>query len=114
MSFLESIFGKPLPFITASEAQARLSGPKPPLLIDVREPSEFKMGHVAGAKLIPLGQLNRELNTLPKDRAILCFCQSGSRSSAATRQLLNAGYDATNIQGGLIGWQMARLPLKKN
>jgi rhodanese-related sulfurtransferase len=113
MSFLESLFGKPLPSITAAEAQAQLNGPKPPMLIDVREPSEFQMGHVAGAKLIPLGQLQRKLDTLPKDRPILCFCQSGSRSGAATRLLLTAGYNATNIQGGLIGWQMARLPLKK-
>jgi len=113
MNFLESIFGKPTPSVTVTEAQAQLAAAQPPLLIDVREPSEFQMGHVAGAKLIPLGQLQRNLDTLPKDRAILCFCQSGTRSSVATRQLISAGYNAINIEGGLYGWQSARLPLKK-
>ena len=87
--------------------------PHPPYLMDVREPGEFQNGHIEGVKVIPLGKLGNSLNKLPKDREILCVCQSGNRSSSAARLLIEAGYLAVNLNGGMFGWSRAGLPVKR-
>jgi rhodanese-related sulfurtransferase len=109
----EILFGKSVPSLSVAEANSRLQSQQPPVLIDVREPGEFQSGHIAGAKLIPLGKLGNSLNKLPKDRDILVVCQSGNRSSSGTRLLLEAGYQAINLTGGMFGWARAGLPIKK-
>lgn len=98
---------------SASEAQALIAGDQRPFILDVRQPEEFTSGHINGAKLIPLDQLQGRLAELPKDRAILCVCRSGSRSGSAARLLANAGYQAINLRGGMMGWQTAKLPVKR-
>lgn len=82
-------------------------------VLDVRQPEEFQAGHIDGAKLIPLNQLSKKLDTLPRDAEILCVCRSGSRSGAAVRQLTSTGFKAVNLSGGIMAWQRAGLPLKK-
>lgn len=82
-------------------------------VLDVRQPEEFQAGHIEGAKLIPLNQLPKKLDSLPRDTEILCVCRSGSRSGAAVRQLTSAGFTAVNLSGGVMAWQRAGLPLKK-
>jgi rhodanese-related sulfurtransferase len=99
--------------LSATDAKARLDSPDAPYILDVRQPEEFRAGHIAGAELIPLNELGRRLKELPKDREILCVCQSGSRSSVATRQLASAGYRTINLRGGMIGWQVAGYAVKK-
>jgi rhodanese-related sulfurtransferase len=99
--------------IHSSEAKNRIDGASPPFLLDVREPYEFKEGHIPGARLLPLGELESRLNELPVDREILVICRSGNRSGAATRQLIRAGYQAVNLNGGMIGWQRAGYPVKR-
>ncbi len=99
--------------IDVAEANTRLQSKPAPLLVDVREPDEFREGHVAGAKLIPLGQLGGRLKELPKDREILCICASGSRSSLAVRQLSGLGYKVVNVRGGMAAWFRAGLPVKR-
>ena len=99
--------------IKAAEARARIDGATPPFLLDVREPHEYREGHIAGARLIPLGELGRRLNELPRDRDILVICRSGNRSGAATRQLVQSGYRAINLSGGMIGWQRAGFPSRR-
>lgn len=81
--------------------------------MDVRQPHEFNQNHINGAKLIPLGELESRLNELPKDKKIICVCQSGNRSGSATKILLSAGYSAVNMKGGMLSWRSARLPVKK-
>jgi phage shock protein E len=83
------------------------------LVIDVRQPEEYREGHIAGSKLIPLGELNKRMNELPKDKEIICVCASGSRSQSATKLLIGAGFDAFNMDGGMYMWQRAKLPVKK-
>src|SRR6187431_3814271 len=62
-------------------------------LVDVRTPSEFAAGHIAGALNIPLQQLDSRLTELqPKDTAVVLYCRSGSRSGSAARMLRNAGF----------------------
>ena len=72
------------------------------LLLDVREPAELAMESVPGAVNIPLQQLRARLGELPRDREIHVFCRSGQRAYYATRILLQAGFAAKNISGGML------------
>jgi rhodanese-related sulfurtransferase len=85
-------------------AQA-LSGPNPPLLIDVRTSAEFAAGHIQGARLMPLSELGRRLGDLPKERPVVCVCRSGHRSGVAASQLRALGYPARNMAGGMLRWR---------
>jgi rhodanese-related sulfurtransferase len=113
MSFLSSLFGPPVSSIEAATAQAKLNEKPKPLVLDVREPSEYAAGHIAGSMSIPLGKLSSRMSELPKDREIICVCASGSRSGSAARCLLSNGYTVLNLSGGMSRWQRAGLPVKK-
>ena len=113
MNLLSSLFGSPLPSLDALELSEKLKNAKRPLVIDVRQPEEYSAGHIAGSKLIPLGELGKRVSELPKDKEIICVCASGSRSRSATKLLVNAGYNAFDMQGGMFMWQRAKLPIKK-
>jgi len=113
MSFLLNLFGPPLPSMDAVELSNRLKAGKRPLVLDVRQPDEYRTAHIPGSKLIPLGDLRRRLNELPKSREIVCVCASGNRSSSATKMLIDEGYDAINMNGGMVTWRQAKLEIKK-
>lgn len=113
MAFLSHLFGTPVPALSASELNEKLKDGKRPLVIDVREPDEYRQGHISGAKLIPLGELSRRLKELPKDNEIICVCASGSRSHSATKMLVEAGYPAINLNGGMFNWQRTGLAVKQ-
>ena len=113
MSLLSKLFGPPVPGIDAAAVQARLNEKPKPLVLDVREPSEYAAGHIAGSTLIPLHQLSSRMSELRQDREIICVCASGSRSGSAARQLASDGYHVLNLSGGMSRWQRAGLPIKK-
>lgn len=113
MNFFEMLFGKPISTIQALELNDRLKNGKRPVVIDVRRPDEYKTGHIVGAKLIPLNELNSHMKDLPRNREIICVCASGNRSSSATRMLVKAGFNAVNMKGGMNSWRQANLPVKK-
>jgi len=113
MELFSRMFGSPMPAMNVQELSEKLKDGKRPLVLDVREPEEYQAGHIAGAKLMPLGTLNQRVNELPKDTEIVCVCASGSRSSSATKMLISAGYAAVNMNGGMFTWQRAGLPVKK-
>ena len=71
-------------------------------LLDVRQPAELAVEHVPGAVNIPLPELRARLAELPRDREILVFCRSGQRAYYATRILLQNGFKARNIAGGML------------
>jgi len=71
-------------------------------LLDVREPPELAVEHVPGAVNIPLGQLRARLNELPRDREIHLICRSGQRAYTAARILLQNGYKARTLSGGML------------
>jgi len=71
-------------------------------LLDVREPLELAVEHAPGALNIPLGQLRARLGELPRDREILVICRSGQRAYSATRILLQEGFKARNLAGGML------------
>ncbi len=87
---------------------ARLStgGPEAPVVIDVRQASEFEAGHVPGSVHIGAGELPDTLDRLPHDRPIATICASGYRSSVAASLLRAAGFDrVVAVSGGLPDWQ---------
>jgi rhodanese-related sulfurtransferase len=71
-------------------------------LLDVRGPIELAVESIAGAVNIPLGQLRGRLDELPRDREILVICRSGARAYFATRMLLQNGYRARTLAGGML------------
>jgi NADPH-dependent 2,4-dienoyl-CoA reductase/sulfur reductase-like enzyme/rhodanese-related sulfurtransferase len=71
-------------------------------LLDVREPAELAVENVPEALDIPLGQLRARLGELPRDREIHVICRSGQRAYLATRILLQNGFKARNISGGML------------
>lgn len=84
------------------------------LVIDVREPYEYAESHAPGATLIPLGQLESRLSEIRthQNRPVVLFCRSGQRSARAQEILIRAGFTKTlNMQGGLIAWRQAGLPV---
>ena len=105
--------GSSVSAIDAAQAHARLRKEGAPYLLDVREPAEYREGHIAGALLIPLGELPTCLAELPRDREILCVCASGSRSGHAARLLASQGLQVVNLHGGMIGWLRAGFPIRQ-
>jgi rhodanese-related sulfurtransferase len=84
------------------------------LVLDVREPFEFAEGHVAGSVLVPLGTIAARVGDFPKDAPVYVFCRSGNRSLQAAQTLVDAGYtDVRNVEGGIIAWNNARLPVAR-
>jgi rhodanese-related sulfurtransferase len=98
-----------LPGVGPSEA-SDLAG-EGALLLDVREPEEWQAGHAPDVRHIPLGELERHLDELPRDRRLVLVCRSGHRSAHATAFLLEAGFDAANLEGGMVAWAAAGLPV---
>jgi rhodanese-related sulfurtransferase len=85
------------------------------LLIDVREPLEYRMEHIPGSMLLPLSYL--EAQHFPQvfaGVAVVLVCESGKRSWAAGRQLLLGGVDCRfcNLEGGIEAWKAAGLPVQ--
>jgi rhodanese-related sulfurtransferase len=73
-------------------------------LLDVRTQEEWDEYHVPNATLIPLDQLPNRLSEVPKDKEIVVICRSGNRSQEGRDILLNAGYTATSVTGGIKEW----------
>jgi rhodanese-related sulfurtransferase len=75
---------------------------KDAFLLDVREPIELAVENVPEAVHIPIGQLRARLGELPRDREIHVICRSGQRAYYATRILLQNGFKAKNVSGGML------------
>ncbi|HEX8767169.1 MAG TPA: adenylyltransferase/sulfurtransferase MoeZ [Jatrophihabitans sp.] len=93
--------------ITAAELKELLESGKPVELIDVREPAEWEIVSIPGAKLIPKDEILRgdALASLPQDRQIVMYCKTGVRSAETLAAVKNAGFsDAVHVQGGVTAW----------
>jgi len=87
-------------------------GPDVPLVIDVRQPSEFEAGHVPGALAIGAGDLPDRLDQLPRDRPIATICASGYRASVAASLLRAAGFERVSwVPNGVTSWEAAGFPV---
>jgi glyoxylase-like metal-dependent hydrolase (beta-lactamase superfamily II)/rhodanese-related sulfurtransferase len=83
-------------------------------IVDVREPDEFNgpLGHVEGAKLIPLGSLMNRAPEIDQHRPVVVVCRSGARSAQATLMLGKAGFEkVANLSGGMLRWRSQRFPV---
>ena len=89
---------------------------EPIQVIDVREPSEFGagLGHIAGARLIPLGALAERNAEIDPKRPVVTVCRSGARSAQATVLLQKAGHArVANLAGGMLRWRAEGLPFEQ-
>jgi rhodanese-related sulfurtransferase len=103
-----------VPGIDVTQLRQRLEAEPAPFLLDVREPWEYQEGHVPGARLIPLGELEQRVNEVPRDRPILAICHSGQRSLAAAGYLQHLGYNSvSNVDGGTAAWVERGYPVDK-
>jgi rhodanese-related sulfurtransferase len=84
-------------------------------IVDVREQVEFANGHIPGARLLPLGELDRRVAELDRSRPVVCVCASGKRSAQAMEKLAALGFNEVHqLDGGLMAWKQARFPLEKD
>jgi rhodanese-related sulfurtransferase len=118
LMLLWSLFGNRLRGIKdVNSAEAlQLINHKNALILDVRQESEYKSGHILNAKLIPLGSLAGRTGELERYRElpIVVVCRSGNRSASACATLGKLGFaQAYNLSGGVIAWQKSNLPLEK-
>jgi len=98
------------PLVSPSELYADLKIKPEMLVIDVREPREFRQGHVPQAQNIPLPVLMREIPRLPRHRGIVLVCRTSRRSRRAAQLLQAAGYQHIRIlDQGMVGWETAHL-----
>lgn len=92
------------------------------LIVDVREPDEYRAGHIPGALLIPRGTLEGAADRGTKYRvdplcdargraAVVVYCESGARSALAADTLTQMGFTAYNLAGGMILWEAEDLPV---
>jgi rhodanese-related sulfurtransferase len=87
---------------------------KAPLVVDVREPSEYAEGHIANAVNIPLRSLTENLDKIPTDKPALLYCTSGHRTAIAMTVLRVLGYDnISSFPPSIKGWTAAGEPLEK-
>jgi len=91
--------------VTPKELASELNAGKKILLLDVREPHEYEIVNIKGAKLIPLGELPERVNELDTADEIVAYCHTGGRSARATDFLRSLGYKKVrNLEGGVEGW----------
>jgi rhodanese-related sulfurtransferase len=97
--------GGPVAQVPAAEVPAEA------FVLDVREQDEWDAGHIPGALHIPLGDLQARYTQIGQDRPLYVICRSGRRSDQAAQALAGAGWDASNVSDGMIGWHAAGLPM---
>jgi phage shock protein E len=76
-------------------------------LLDVRTPAEYAAQAIEGSSLIPLQDLERRIDELPRDKEIVVYCRVGNRSAYACSHLARMGYSVKNLEGGIMLWNMS-------
>ena len=87
------------------------------ITLDVRTPGEFAEGHIEGAQLIDFqsGSFENDISALDKNATYAVYCRSGNRSGQAVKVMHDAGFhNVYNLNGGVIDWANAGLPLVNN
>jgi rhodanese-related sulfurtransferase len=102
--FLKNLFAPAGASISAGELADKLAAGDKLVVIDVREPSEYSTGHIAGSRNIPLGQIAGRAAEVPALGPVYLICRSGGRSGSAARQLAGHGCEAINVAGGMMAY----------
>ena len=85
-------------------------------LLDVRTKEEYEEGHIADALLVDFYSYNFEEQAtakLSKEKPVAVYCRSGRRSASAASKLVKLGYEVINLDGGILAWQRAKMPIAK-
>ncbi|MDQ4133168.1 MAG: rhodanese-like domain-containing protein [Actinomycetota bacterium] len=80
-------------------------------VVDVRFPNEWEAGRIHGARHVPLDQLEDRQDEIDPSRPVVTVCRSGTRSAQAADRLRDEGFDAENLDGGMLAWADAGLPV---
>ena len=100
--------------IISSEAKNLMAKNKQMFLLDVRTPEEYRQGHLRGAVLIPMGEMERRIAEVPGNRPVLVYCAVGSRSRAVAGFLAERGYRSVyNMSDGIVGWYRNGMPVER-
>jgi rhodanese-related sulfurtransferase len=102
--------------ISVASAIRLMNNNEDALIIDTRSSSEFKTGHIKGARNVPLAEFAKKLDSFSshKSKPVLVYCNSGNTSMQAIKQLKTAGFEQiNNLNGGIQAWKEANLPLSK-
>ncbi len=102
--------------VPAKKFKIALDGQESPQLIDVRTPEEFANGHLNQARNINWNDddFNNKVVGLDKNKPVYVYCQGGGRSAAAAARLAELGFkDITDMEGGVMAWRVADLPLEE-
>jgi rhodanese-related sulfurtransferase len=104
-----------VPEVSARELHDALAGGAPPKVLDVRTRLEWQQSRIAGAVHVPLLSLGAHVADLGLGpaRPVVLICLSAHRSVSAVRVLREAGFDAMQLQGGMLAWWAAGLPVEK-
>jgi len=97
-------------------AAVQLMNTEDVVVLDVREPSETAVGKISGAVQIPVGAVATRIGELEKhkDKTLLVYCKTGARTGAACKNLSKNGFEKLyTLNGGLVAWQEAHLPISK-
>ena len=81
------------------------------VVIDVREPDEWSAGHMPDARLVPMSQVEGQVDSLRAHPSAVIVCRSGGRSNAITQVVNSHGINAVNLAGGMRAWEQAGLPV---
>ena len=96
--------------VTPAELATRLASPLPPIVLDVRTPTERQDTYIAGSLHMPLNRLKQQLHDVPSDRQIVLHCASGYRSSIAASILTHHGRaEVADLAGGIAAWETTGL-----
>ncbi|MFY0780702.1 rhodanese-like domain-containing protein [Peribacillus simplex] len=92
--------------INATELKVELNNKGDKQFIDVRTPNEYRGNHIKEFRNIPLNDLGKRAQELSKDKEVVVICQSGMRSSHASKALKKLGFkEVTNVKGGMSSWR---------
>jgi adenylyltransferase/sulfurtransferase len=96
---------EPIPVMSPLELKRRMDAGEPVELVDVREPFEYEIARIDGAKLVPLGEITERLDELKREKPIVVHCHSGMRSAQAVQLLQERGFaNVYNLEGGIDAW----------
>lgn len=100
--------------VSSPEAKQLLLKNRNIFLLDCRTPDEFRQARLTGAVLIPINEIERRLNEVPKNKPILVYCAVGSRSNLVAGFLANKGYgEVYNMTDGIVGWYRNGFPIAR-
>ena len=102
------------PTLTPLELESRLGTPEAPLVVDLRSPAEFGVGHVPGAINIPLAELEKRLDEIRNDNGVLVYCINGSRTRQAEPIFFMHDFDDVyHLEGAFYAWIKGKHPVEK-